>query len=250
MEAKQAPVMGRKLFLYVTAFFSGMSVMAIELGASRLLAPYFSSSQIVWTVIIGTIMIAMAIGNVWGGRAADKDPDPVRLYRRLLITAIWTAAIPFAGRYVIAGVSGLLALFVKSNFLVWASLGSCFALFVVPLMLLGTVTPSLMKYATESLDDNGRTVGELEALGTIGSIIGTFLYVACAEWWLRGLDNGQFLFIKAPGVFRSGFRMVVFSVIIMVVVLFFRKGIMGNQELPQKLRSLKAHLGKKKEAAE
>lgn len=47
MEAKQAPVMGRKLFLYVTAFFSGMSVMAIELGASRLLAPYFSSSQIV-----------------------------------------------------------------------------------------------------------------------------------------------------------------------------------------------------------
>ena len=74
MEAKQAPVMGRKLFLYVTAFFSGMSVMAIELGASRLLAPYFSSSQIVWTVIIGTIMIAMAIGNVWGGRAADKDP--------------------------------------------------------------------------------------------------------------------------------------------------------------------------------
>ena len=66
MEAKQAPVMGRKLFLYVTAFFSGKSVMAIELGASRLLAPYFSSSQIVWTVIIGTIMIAMAIGNVWG----------------------------------------------------------------------------------------------------------------------------------------------------------------------------------------
>lgn len=76
MEAKQAPVMGRKLFLYVTAFFSGMSVMAIELGASRLLAPYFSSSQIVWTVIIGTIMIAMAIGNVWGGRAADKTRTP------------------------------------------------------------------------------------------------------------------------------------------------------------------------------
>ncbi len=87
-------------------------------------------------------------------------------------------------------------------------------------------------------------------IGSIsGSIIGTFLYVACAEWWLFGLDNGQFLFIKAPGVFRSGFRMVVFSVIIMIVVLFFRKGIMGNQELPQKLRGLRARLGKKKEAA-
>ena len=87
-------------------------------------------------------------------------------------------------------------------------------------------------------------------IGSIsGSVIGTFLYVACAEWWLFGLDNGQFLFIKAPGVFRSGFRMVVFSVLIMIVVLFFRKGIMGDQELPQKLRGLRARLGKKKEAA-
>ena len=87
-------------------------------------------------------------------------------------------------------------------------------------------------------------------IGSIsGSVIGTFLYVACAEWWLFGLDNGQFLFIKAPGVFRNGFRMVVFSVIIMIVVLFFRKGIMGDQELPQKLRGLRARLGKKKEAA-
>ena len=47
----------KKWFLYLTEFFSGMSVMAVELGASRLLAPYFSSSQIVWTLIIGTIMI-------------------------------------------------------------------------------------------------------------------------------------------------------------------------------------------------
>ena len=156
MENKSAPVMGRKMFLYATSFFSGMSVMAIELGASRLLAPYFSSSQIVWTVIIGTIMIAMAIGNVWGGRSADRHPEPERLFKRLLLVAVWTALIPFAGRYVIAGVSGLLALFVHSNFLVWASLCSCLALFVFPLMLLGTVTPSLMKYTTESLDDNGK----------------------------------------------------------------------------------------------
>ena len=56
-----------KYFLYLTEFFAGMSVMAVELGASRLMAPYFSSSQIVWTVIIGVIMIAMVIGNVWGG---------------------------------------------------------------------------------------------------------------------------------------------------------------------------------------
>ena len=54
-------ILKNKLFLYLTEFFAGMSVMAVELGASRLLAPYFSSSQIVWTIVIGTIMIAMAL---------------------------------------------------------------------------------------------------------------------------------------------------------------------------------------------
>lgn len=175
MELKEKTIHSNKIFMYFTAFFSGMSVMAIELGASRLLAPYFSSSQIVWTVIIGTIMIAMAIGNVWGGRSADKNPDPAILYRRLLFVALWTAAIPFLGKYLIAGISIALALVIKENFLIWASFASCIVLFVFPLMMLGTVTPSLMKYATKSLEDNGKTVGELEALGTIGSIIGTFL---------------------------------------------------------------------------
>ena len=72
-------ILHNKAYLYLTEFFAGMSVMAVELGASRLLAPYFSSSQIVWTIIIGTIMIAMALGNIYGGRMADKNPDPDRL---------------------------------------------------------------------------------------------------------------------------------------------------------------------------
>lgn len=164
-----------KYFLYATEFFAGMSVMAVELGASRLMAPYFSSSQIVWTVIIGTIMIAMAIGNVIGGRMADKNADPSRLYMRLLIAAIWIAAIPFAGRYLIIGISLVLAIFINHNFLIWASFATCFVIFVFPLVLLGTVTPSLVKFTVTNLDDNGKTVGELGALNTIGSIIGTFI---------------------------------------------------------------------------
>lgn len=168
-------ILHNKYFLYATEFFSGMSVMAVELGASRLLAPYFSSSQIVWTVIIGMIMIAMALGNVWGGRMADKNPNPSRLYGRLLVSAIWIALIPFVGKYVIAGVSFGVAIFIETNFLVWASMASCLVLFVFPLMLLGTVTPSLVKYTVSDLEKNGRIVGELEALNTIGSIIGTFV---------------------------------------------------------------------------
>ena len=71
-----------------------------------------------------------------------------------------------------------------------------------------------------------------------GSCIATFLYVACSEWWLRDLDTGKFWFIESETILRPGFRMVVFSVVIMVVVLFFRKGIMGNKELPDVIRTI------------
>ena len=168
-------ILKNKIFLYFTEFFSGMSVMAVEMGASRLLAPYFSSSEIVWTIIIGTIMIAMALGNLWGGHQADKKPDPDRLYMNILVAAIWIALIPILGRYVILGVSGVLALIVKNNFLVWAALVSSLIIFVFPLLLLGKVTPSLARYTVESTEESGKIVGRLGALNTIGSIIGTFL---------------------------------------------------------------------------
>ncbi|MBQ2184115.1 MAG: spermidine synthase, partial [Lachnospiraceae bacterium] len=105
---EKRPILKNRVYLYLTEFFAGMSVMAVELGASRLLAPYFSSSQIVWTIIIGTIMIAMALGNIYGGRAADKNPNPDRLYARIIIAAIWIALIPVLGKYVIILISGLL----------------------------------------------------------------------------------------------------------------------------------------------
>jgi branched-chain amino acid transport system permease protein len=81
----------------------------------------------------------------------------------------------------------------------------------------------------------------LGGLGSIsGSVIGAMLFVFASEWWLRGLDSGTFIKTNWPWLqveisstfFRSGFRLVVFSVIIMLVVLFFRKGIMGDKELP------------------
>ena len=77
----------------------------------------------------------------------------------------------------------------------------------------------------------------LGGIGSIsGSVIGSLLFVAASEWWLRGLDSGVFLGIEAPNIFRNGFRLVVFSVIIMIVVLFFRKGIMGDKEISDLFR--------------
>lgn len=172
---KEKSILTNKFYLYLTEFFAGMSVMAVELGASRLLAPYFSSSQIVWTIIIGTIMIAMALGNIYGGRYADKNPNPDRLYGRIILAAVWIAAIPVLGKYIILAISGVLILAVNTNFLIWAGFLACMVIFVFPLFLLGTVTPSLVKYTVDRLEDSGKTVGQLNASNTIGSILGTFL---------------------------------------------------------------------------
>ncbi|WP_240542285.1 spermidine synthase [Bifidobacterium felsineum] len=173
--ASERPILKSKVFLYITEFFSGMSVMAAELGASRLLAPYFSSSQIVWTIIIGTIMIALALGAVFGGRWADKDPNPDKLYMRIMVAAVWIALIPLVGKYLILIISGLLIVTVSTNFLIIAAFISCAIIFVPPLFLLGTVTAGLNKFATTSLEDNASVVGRLSACNTIGSILGTFL---------------------------------------------------------------------------
>ena len=69
-------------------------------------------------------------------------------------------------------------------------------------------------------------------MGSIsGSVVASFLYIACSEWWLRFLDNELVIGTFHVPLLRSGFRMVVFSAVIMVVVLFFRKGLMGDKEL-------------------
>ena len=182
-----------------------MSVMAVELGASRLLAPYFSSSQIVWTIIIGTIMIAMALGNIWGGRSADKNPNPDRLYVRMIIAAVWIAAIPVLGKYVIIGISAALVFTVSNNFLIWAAFLACMIIFVFPLFLLGTVTPSLAKYSVESLEDSGRTVGTLGAFNTIGSIIGTFVPT----------------FVTIPAVGTSVTFLIFSGILLVLCILYF-----------------------------
>lgn len=148
--------------------------MGIEMSASRLISVYFSSSQIVWTIIIGVIMIAMAAGNYIGGRQADKKPSYLRLYLELLFAGTWIVLIPFLGRFIIAGITVLFALFITKGLVIWAALFSCIILFVPPLLFLGKVTPSLIKY---SLGEkvSGKVIGLLEALNTIGSIVGTFL---------------------------------------------------------------------------
>jgi spermidine synthase len=164
-----------KQLIYMTSFFCGMTDMAIELSASRFLAPTFGTSSIIWTIIIGLIMISMSIGNILGGRSADKHDNLDRLYFFIWIAAIWIAVIPLVGKYIVIFVVFVLMMVLPSSLLTIGSTISCLVIFSLPLVLLGMASPYLVKMGVKDLKDSGKTTGEIYALSTIGSIIGTFI---------------------------------------------------------------------------
>lgn len=91
----------------------------------------------------------------------------------------------------------------------------------------------------------------LGGIGSIsGSVIATFLYVACSEWWMRFLDAETYIGSFKVPLLRNGFRMVVFSIVIMIVVLFFRKGIMGDRELSDVIAGWKEKHNAKRQSKE
>jgi branched-chain amino acid transport system permease protein len=92
----------------------------------------------------------------------------------------------------------------------------------------------------------------LGGIGSVsGSCIGAILYIFSTEWWLRGLDSGTFLGINIPTVFRPGFRLVIISLIVLLVILVFRRGLLGDKELPYYISRLKERiLARKTKAGE
>ncbi|MGE5416070.1 MAG: spermidine synthase [Acidobacteriota bacterium] len=167
--------MKRDYFIYITAFFCGMSIMAVELAASRLLSTTFSSSTPVWTVVIGLIMAFLSIGNVIGGRLADKYNSKDKLYSLIWLAGLWIAVIPLIGKYVMDLMVIALMWVFPQNLVVSGSAVSCLILFSLPLILLGIAVPYLVKLGVQNIDDNGKITGEIYAMSTIGSIIGTFI---------------------------------------------------------------------------
>jgi spermidine synthase len=222
--------MNKKLLLYSTSFFCGMSVMAVELSVSKLLAPYFGTSQIIWTVIIGLIMISLSVGNVLGGRSADKYNSMNRLYAIIWAAALWIAVIPFIGKYVIVAITGLLALFFPANLLITGSAISCLVLFSIPLIGLGMVSPYLVKLSVTDIENTGKTAGKIYAMNTLGSIIGTFLptfvtipYIGTSKTFLTFslvlnlICLAYFILIKSKKIRILISTVIIFSLLLMPI---------------------------------
>jgi MFS family permease len=163
----------RKGALGGLVFFAGIGSMATEMCASRLLAPYYGSSTMIWANIIGLILIALSIGYVLGGRLADRHPSPRVLGLIVLAGAILIAVVPFVERpFLNVTIRGI------DSVSTGAVIGSFFAsvvLFVPAVLLLGMVTPFAIRIGMREVDKAGSTAGHVFALSTAGSLLGTFL---------------------------------------------------------------------------
>ncbi len=165
-----------KAFILLTAFLSGIAVTAMEISASRIVAPFVGSSSVVWTNVIGVVLAALALGYYLGGRLAEKTPNLHVLLTIILCTGFFFLAVPYFAYPVIRG---LLAVTPSRSPFAQIFLGSALittALFGLPLVVLGMVSPFLIKLYASSPDSKvGIAAGSISALSTVGSIIGTFL---------------------------------------------------------------------------
>ncbi len=159
-------------FFYIYVACTGAAVMAIELAASRFLAPYFGTSMIVWANVIGLVLLAMSIGYWVGGRLADKRPSVRILLSITTAAGLWTASLPLWGHWIFAPLSnGLLD---TSISVILLSFAAILMVFAPPVFLLAMVSPYAIRLTTSQTASAGSVAGNLYACSTVGSLVGTF----------------------------------------------------------------------------
>ena len=152
--------------LYTTSIICGFCLMAMEILASRLVQPVFGSSVDVWAAIISVFILSLSIGYVIGGRLADKTRTNLALGWMILVSGMF---------FVLMTIYGLRfneSLPESIQTARYGSLLSSLVLFLPPSLLLGCVSPMLVKLVFVSAERVGRTTGTLYAVGSVGNVVG------------------------------------------------------------------------------
>lgn len=165
----------RHRYIYFTVFVSGMTTLAAELSASRLIGNVFGTSNLVWAAIISLILIYLTAGYFIGGRWADRSPYPRTMYAVLAWGAFTLGIVPYVAQPVL-----LAAATAFDGLQVGVLFGSFVAvliLFSLPVTLLGMISPFAIRLCMNDTTHAGNISGDIFAVSTLGSFFGTFLPV-------------------------------------------------------------------------
>ena len=164
-----------RAYLSLAVFTAGMTTLAVEVSASRLLGNVFGTSNLVWANIIGLILVYLTAGYFIGGRWADRSPNPRTFYQLLTWAAFTAGLVPLVARPVLRFAAEAVANFDAA--VMGGSFFSVLILFSIPVTLLGCVSPFAIRLAITDPAQAGRVSGQVYAISTLGSIVGTFLPV-------------------------------------------------------------------------
>jgi predicted membrane-bound spermidine synthase len=209
-------------FICLIVFLGGMTSIGTELSVSRLIAPFFGDSTFIWANLIGLTMTYLAIGYWLGGRLADRYPRSWLLYSITAMAAVWSALLPYLARPILQFSLDAFADVDVGSF--YGSLLGVLLILAVPITLLGFVSPYAIRLRMVDVDHSGHTSGNTYALGTIGSIAGSFLPVLVLIPWVGTrrtfLILGGMLFVPSIiGMLRvRAFPQAAFATVLAVAV--------------------------------
>ncbi len=152
---------------YIIVFTASACTLIIEIVAGRILAPTIGVSLYTWTSIIGIVLAGISLGNYLGGRIADRYPSPTTLGVILLASGVASIAILPIDHF---ASDAFLGLPIIPRIILLTT-----TLFIVPAVILGMVSPVVIKLRLSDLNQTGNIVGKIYAVSTAGSILGTFL---------------------------------------------------------------------------
>lgn len=181
----------KKYRIEIILFVVEAVCMILELVASRILAPYFGSSNLVWTSVIGIILASGSIGNYLGGIVADKPEVNKKFKFILLISSLLILIIPFIQDSVVTTVSILV------NDIRIGAIISTIILFFLPSVFLGFLVPMVQKLKITDLETSGEVSGKVYALATLGGIFGTFIG---GFWLVPSFGSIEILFFMTISV--------------------------------------------------
>ena len=195
---------------------SGFISMELEILGTRLISPIFGSTIYVWTSLIGVTLTFLALGYWYGGKLADKGKINLnKLGLIILFLGIYICLLPFISRAILYQFNSLGIIF--------GPLLVAFVILAFPIFFLGFVVPTSVKLVTSSLEKVGRKAGEIYALATVGSIIGTFttgffliLYLGITK---TALITGSILILLSLIIIKHKIKFLVVFVIPLLIIL-------------------------------
>lgn len=223
-----------KRYLLFTVFVSGMTTLAAELAAGRLIGNVFGTSNLVWASIIGLILIYLTLGYFLGGKWADANPTPGAMYRILAWGAFTIGLVPYiAGPVLRSAATAFEALSVG---IMAGSFVAVLILFSVPITLLGAISPFAIRLLVDDTSKAGQVSGQIYAISTLGSFIGTFIptlvTIPTIGTKLTFFVFGLFLlFVALAGLGKFSSQREMFTFMWMPVVLVLVAALSAGQAL-------------------